>query len=235
MKTYGIVLADNGSPWYVSGAPDENWDNDMLHELDVLTGNDFEAVDTSPLMPWIFSDVPDSHWAWQYIERLYNAGITGGCSLTPLMYCPENTVTRAQMAVFLLRGMHGSTYTPPPATGTIFADVSDTSFAAAWIEQLAAEGITSGCDGSNYCPNSPVTRAQMAIFLLRAEHGMAFVPPAASGIFADVPIDSFGAAWIEQLSVEGITGGCGNGNYCPANSVTRDQMAIFLVRTFNLP
>lgn len=50
MKTYGIVLADNGSNWYVSGAPDERWDNDMLHLLDVLTGNDFEAVDTSILM-----------------------------------------------------------------------------------------------------------------------------------------------------------------------------------------
>jgi hypothetical protein len=50
MKEYGIVLADNGSNWYVSGAPDERWDNDMLHLLDVLTGNDFEAVDTSVLM-----------------------------------------------------------------------------------------------------------------------------------------------------------------------------------------
>lgn len=50
MKTYGIVLADNGSNWYVSGAPDEHWDNDMLHLLDVLTGNDFEAVDTSGMM-----------------------------------------------------------------------------------------------------------------------------------------------------------------------------------------
>ena len=50
MKTYGIVLADNGSNWYVSGAPDERWDNDMLHLLDVLTGNDFEAVDTSVMM-----------------------------------------------------------------------------------------------------------------------------------------------------------------------------------------
>ncbi|MGB8983359.1 MAG: hypothetical protein WCC12_15910 [Anaerolineales bacterium] len=50
MKTYGIMLADNGSNWYVSGAPDERWDNDMLHLLDVLTGNDFEAVDTSVLM-----------------------------------------------------------------------------------------------------------------------------------------------------------------------------------------
>jgi hypothetical protein len=50
MKTYGIMLADNGSNWYVSGAPDERWDNDMLHLLDVLTGDDFEAVDTSVLM-----------------------------------------------------------------------------------------------------------------------------------------------------------------------------------------
>ena len=49
-KTYGIVLADNGSDWYVSGAPDERWDNDMLHLLDVLTGNDFEVVDTSGMM-----------------------------------------------------------------------------------------------------------------------------------------------------------------------------------------
>jgi len=50
MKTYGIILADNGSNWYVTGAPDDRWDNDMLHTLDVLTGNDFEAVDTSVLM-----------------------------------------------------------------------------------------------------------------------------------------------------------------------------------------
>lgn len=49
MKTYGIVLADNGSNWYVSGAPDERWDNNSLHVLDALTGNDFEAVDTSVL------------------------------------------------------------------------------------------------------------------------------------------------------------------------------------------
>lgn len=50
MKTYGIILADNGTDWFVSGVPDDRWDNDMLHELDVLTGNDFDAVDTSVLM-----------------------------------------------------------------------------------------------------------------------------------------------------------------------------------------
>jgi hypothetical protein len=50
LKTYGLMLADNGSPWYISGVPDERWDNDVLHELDVVTGADFEAVDTSGLM-----------------------------------------------------------------------------------------------------------------------------------------------------------------------------------------
>ena len=50
MKTYGIILADNGSPWYISGAPDPRWDNDILHELDVVEGTDFEAVDVSSLM-----------------------------------------------------------------------------------------------------------------------------------------------------------------------------------------
>ncbi len=49
MKTYGIILADNGSPWMVSGSPDQRWNNDMLHDLDVLTGNNFEAVDESCL------------------------------------------------------------------------------------------------------------------------------------------------------------------------------------------
>jgi hypothetical protein len=50
LKDYGMFLADNGSPWYISGAPDERWDNDMLHLMDVLQGSDFEAVDESSLM-----------------------------------------------------------------------------------------------------------------------------------------------------------------------------------------
>jgi hypothetical protein len=71
------------------------------------------------------------------------------------------------MAVFLLRAKHGSSYNPPPATGTMFNDVSASHWAADWIEQLANEGITSGCGGGNYCPADPATRAQMAVFLVR--------------------------------------------------------------------
>jgi hypothetical protein len=51
MKTYGLILADNGSNWYVSGAPSPHWSNDQLHALGALTGSDFEVVDTSSLRP----------------------------------------------------------------------------------------------------------------------------------------------------------------------------------------
>jgi hypothetical protein len=50
LKTYGMILADNGSPWYISGVPDERWDNDVLHEVDQVLGSDFEVVDTALLM-----------------------------------------------------------------------------------------------------------------------------------------------------------------------------------------
>ncbi len=183
-----------------------------------------------------FVDVPLTYWANSFIERLAFAGITGGCSTVPMMYCPEAPVTRAQMAIFLLRGIHGSSYTPPAVgASTGFTDVPVDHPAAAWIKQLAAEGITGGCGVGIYCPDAIVTRAQMAIFLLRAKYTSSYAPPAATGDFVDVPISHPAAAWIEQLAAEGITTGCGAGIYCPDNNVTRDQMAIFLVKTFDLP
>jgi len=184
-----------------------------------------------------FLDVPASHLFHDFIVAILRDGITAGCGAGN--YCPDGFVTRAQMAVFLLKGEHGSSYVPPPASG-IFGDVPPGSFAADWIEQLSIEGITAGCGGGNYCPDNPVTRAQMAVFLLRAEHGSSFLPPACAGIFQDVectPAPAFAVDWIERLYAEGVTGGC-NSNprlYCPDNPNTRGQMAVFLVEAFNLP
>jgi len=75
----------------------------------------------------------------------------------------------------------------------------------------------------------------MAVFLLRSEHGLSYLPASATGIFSDVPVSYWAADWIEQLSREAITSGCGVGIYCPDSPVTRAQMAVFLVRTFKLP
>ena len=165
-----------------------------------------------------FADVPVTFWAADWIEQLYQEGITSGCKQNPLSYCPISPVTRAQMAVFLLRTKHGSNYTPSPATG-IFADVPITFWAADWIEELYDEGITSGCSQNplRYCPESSVTRAQMAVFLLRTKHGSNYTPPPATGIFTDVPVTFWAADWIEQLYQEGITSGCKQNplSYCP--------------------
>jgi serine protease len=194
------------------------------------------AINATP--PQTFADVSTSYWAWDFVERLSKAGITGGCATSPVRYCPEGTVTRSQMAIFLLRDIHNSSYNPPAVgDSTGFGDVPTTYWAASWVKQLAAEGITGGCGSGNYCPEGPVTRSQMAIFLLRAKHGSSYMPPdigAGSG-FTDVPPTYWAAAWIKQLAAEGITGGCGIGTYCPEASVTRAQMAVFLVRTFGLP
>ncbi|MBI5295084.1 MAG: S-layer homology domain-containing protein [Chloroflexi bacterium] len=184
----------------------------------------------------IFTDIPVNYWARPFIERLYLAGVTGGCSSLPLRYCPNTNVNRAMMAVFVLRAARGLGFTPPPATGTVFADVPADSFAAAWIEELAAEGITGGCGGGNYCPTKPVTRAMMAVFLVKAMYGVGYNPPEATGtVFLDIPQDGFAAAFIEKLAADGVTGGCGGGNYCPNNYITRAEMAVFLVAAFDLP
>jgi hypothetical protein len=180
-----------------------------------------------------FLDVPTTYWAWIHIESIYAAGITVGCGSGN--YCPTTPVTRDQMAVFLLRGIHGSNYNPPPMTGTVFTDVPLGYWAGSFIEQLAKEGITAGCGGGNYCPNMPITRDQMAVFLLRAQRGTSYNPPPMTGtVFADVPLGYWAGSFIEQLAKEGITSGCSSTKYCPATPVTRDQMAVFLQRVFNL-
>ena len=180
----------------------------------------------------VFDDVPFDYWARSFIETLAASGITAGCGNNN--YCPEAFVTRAQMAVFLERGMKGRDHVPPAATGNLFLYVLASDFAANFIEQLYADGITAGCGNNNYCPSHAVTRAQMAVFLLRAKYGAGYTPPAATGVFNDMDLGYWAVHWIEQLAAEGITSGCGNGNYCPEDPVTRAQMAVFLVRTFGL-
>ena len=169
------------------------------------------------------------------IAKLAANQVTAGCG-NGSTYCPDAGATRAQMAVFLLRSKKGICYTPPPATGTVFSDVPSNSFAAAWIEALAAHGVTTGCGGGLYCPNATVTRAQMAVFLLKMLEGSAYAPPPCiTATFSDVPCSNPFAPWIEELVKRGITAGCGGGLYCPNNPVTRGQMAVFLSTTFGLP
>ena len=180
-----------------------------------------------------FNDVPQANTFHPFVTTLVRNGITAG--IGGGNYGVANPTLRQQMAVFLLKGKYGICYLPPPCTG-VFSDVPCTpgSGFGDWIEELAAQGITGGCGTGVYCPLNPVRRDQMAVFLLKAKHGSTYVPPACDGDFLDVQCPSQFADWIEQLAEEEITTGCGGQNYCPLNPNTRGQMAVFIVKTFNL-
>jgi hypothetical protein len=182
---------------------------------------------------WIsdFLDVPSPQQFYAPVTTLVANGIAVGVGGG--LYGVNDQTLRQQMAVFMLKGRYGLCYTPPDCAG-VFGDVPCPSTFANWIEAMATEGITSGCGGGDFCPMNPVRRDQMAVFLLKAEHGSDYVPPACMGVFPDVPCPGLFTDWVEQLAAESITAGCGGGNYCPSSPNTRGQMAAFITKTFNL-
>jgi hypothetical protein len=135
-------------------------------------------------------------------------------------------------------GVYDVTVTNPGGlTGTIqngyvsrFLDVPKSSLFDLAISKLVASSITAGIGNGNFGPGNLVTRQQMAVFVLKAKHGACYVPPACTQVFNDVPCGTTFAPWVNQFAAEGITGGCGNGNYCPLSPVRRDQMAVFLLK-----
>jgi hypothetical protein len=110
----------------------------------------------------MFGDVPITSPFCPFIEELARRGVVSGCG--PALYCPAASVTREQMAVFVVRGQDAAAN--PPACGTpMFSDVPASSVFCRWIEELARRGVVAGCGGGNYCPAAPVTREQMAVFI----------------------------------------------------------------------
>jgi hypothetical protein len=196
-----------------------------------------ETLSTGEIRSWTlhvgesFTDVSTANPFYGAVETALHRGVTAGCGAS--VYCPGDPVRRDQMAALILRAVRGRLYVPPSCAG-VFQDVPCPGPFADWIEEVFAAGITGGCAPASYCPSSPITRAQMAAFLLKAEHGAGYVPPTCQELFADVPCPGPFADWIEQLFHEGISAGCGGGNYCPSQPVNRGQMATFLVRTFGL-
>jgi hypothetical protein len=191
-------------------------------------GTDAAWID-SVALPTAFADVPSSNFAFDYIHALKDAGITTGCGGNN--YCPSQNVTRDQMAAFIIRAKEGE---PASACATPpFTDVPISDGFCKYVKRMLDLAITTGCGGGNYCPNQNVTRDQMAAFIIRAVEGN---PPAgycgSSAPFSDVPVSNGFCGHIKRMAELGITTGCGGGNYCPGQTVSRDQMAAFLGRAF---
>jgi len=139
-------------------------------------------------------------------------------------------------------GKTGWTSAPDACLGT-FSDVPCSDADAGWIQTLYDHGTAAGCGGSQFCPDPPggtLNRAQMAVFIVKGYRADGAPVPACTGIFADVPC-SGGSPWvpfapyIEQLSRDNVTAGCGGGNFCPGNSVTPWQILVWMSKTPPVP
>ncbi len=179
-----------------------------------------------------FSDVPRSHTFAAGIEWMADQGITKGCNPSEgnTKFCPDQVVTRGQMAAFLVRALGLTDRLDNP-----FTDDDDSVFQAD-IEKLAAAGITKGCNPSEgnteFCPDGKVTREQMAAFLVRA---LGYVDDGGGNLFTDDDSSIFEGA-IDRMATAGVTKGCNpptNDRFCPTDFVTRGQMAAFLSRALS--
>ena len=119
--------------------------------------------------------------------------------------------------------------------GDSFTDVPRASGFYRFVETLLHHGVTGGCGGDAYCPTNATSREQMAVFVLVAKEGSAYAPASCgpTPMFADVPPGSGFCPWVEELARRGVVAGCGGGNYCPSAAVSRDQMAVFVLRTLD--
>jgi SpoIID/LytB domain protein len=205
-----------------------------------------EAVSTTVTGPWIyqtfgtrsphlrgvtktaalpFDDISTGDTHTEAILAIHDAGITAGCDSDS--FCPDATVTRAQMASFLARALDLE-----PAEDNRFRDVTSGSTHAGAINAIADAGITLGCNkaGTRFCPEQAVTRAQMASFLARALG----LDPIGGRQFSDVPADSVHLGAINAIAAAGITKGCDSAgtSFCPEKALPRAEMASFLARSF---
>jgi hypothetical protein len=200
----------------------------------------------------VAADGPSSIY-YPAIETILHKGVTAGCGAG--IFCPTSFNLRQEMAVFLLKASQGAGYTPP-ACASVFSDVpcpATVDFPYSdWIEDIYARNITAGCSSDpgppptiQYCPDRNVLRSEMAVFLLKASQAPGYTPPACANVFSDVPcpatVDFPYSDWIEAIYALHITAGCSVDpgppptiQYCPNNPVLRQEMAVFLTRTFGL-
>jgi len=178
-----------------------------------------------------FEDMPVGSFGHDEAIALLDAGITHGCSSDPPLFCPNCRAARYQAVVFVLRAM-GADVSNPPAQSS-FTDVPKSKWYWPYVEKAKALGLTHGCSATEFCPDGPTTRAQMAKFIVEGA-GWALSNPS-TATFGDVAKGSTFYKHIETLKVMCVTSGCGDGsNFCPSTEITRVQAAMFVARAFDL-
>ncbi|HSS18887.1 MAG TPA: galactose oxidase-like domain-containing protein [Pyrinomonadaceae bacterium] len=232
-------VSSNTTPDMISGARPVNRSGTISIKP---TGQRFGGMDFTVYQAANFDDIiyppsPTPTALYDNISKIYARGVTLGCGSNN--YCPNSPVTREQMAAFLARAVGfkvvaAANLTPTPVSLTsVFADVSVSSSSHQYIDFIRRLGITNGCATApqRFCPTQNVTRAEMAVFIVRAL-GMKAPPAPTMQTFNDVPTTHWAAAFIAEAARRRITFGFEDQTYHPEEAITREQMAAFLSRAF---
>lgn len=197
--------------------------------------------------PPTFADVPFDYWAYDYIESLWDNNFVAGCQSTPTrLYCPDTTLSRAEIAVFVVRGVHGAAYTPADPVSPPFTDVPLGQWYTKWVNQLKVDGYTAGCGSGNYCPLSGHNRAEASVFFMRMyQNNPAYDPTTdpngpfgVGNVFADMPLTYWGTKWAEAAYYYNLIEPCETIpalKFCPTDPMTRATAAYMMVQAKGLP
>ncbi|MFB3880268.1 MAG: S-layer homology domain-containing protein [Armatimonadota bacterium] len=186
-----------------------------------------------------FPDVPPDHWAYREVMACVEAGIVTG--YPDHLYRPGFAVTRGQMAAYISRALAGGDAAIPEVTGdTHFLDVPADHWAARYVEYATAANIVTGYSDGRYQPDWVLSRGQMSVFIARAmvdptgEGGLASYTPPSTPTFLDVPELYWAYRHIEYTAGRGVATGYPDQLYRPSGTCTRDQMAVYVARAFEL-
>jgi uncharacterized repeat protein (TIGR01451 family) len=179
--------------------------------------------------------IPDGAASYGTINGGASASCSSGSDCYSVTASGTRPATHWDSTVLETVSPTGATKTWTLHIGNSFTDVPTSNGFYRFIETILHNAVTGGCTATTYCPNNPTSREQMAVFVLVAREGAGYTPPdcAPPNLFNDVPETSGFCKFIEELANRGVVAGCGNGNYCPTDSTTREQMAVFVLRTLD--
>ena len=236
LATGGVSGNGNGS--FVYSVPL----NMGLARLGTITvGNQsFKVMEGGSVSVQPFNDVLSTAPFFDYISLMSGDHITAGCSTTPPLYCPDTPVTRAQMAVFVVKALDLATgttltYTPTPYFLDLPASGSPDSIYFPYVQRIKDLGITAGCSTNppDYCPDISIPQGQMAVFMIKSwmqANNLTTFTYTLTPYFTDVPSTDPFFKFIQKMRDMGFWTGCSTTQYCETAAVTRADMAPMVMR-----
>lgn len=199
-----------------------------------INGNLIQIAQKGAGVPQLFQDVTPSNVFFDYTYLMSRDNIYGGCASG--VYCVNDLTTRAVMSESAIRSFYGDAFDYP--TTPYFTDVPFNHPQFRYIQKMKQLGVTDGCTATTFCPGDPVTRGQMAVFIIRLKLGLnsplqfSYHP---SPYFLDVPPSHLFFPYIQKMRDLGITLGCTANTYCGDAFNTQGQISVFAIRGFRTP